>query len=65
MRKEAVDVEHDQAIASVGAAESAAKKQDGSGALQHLKAAGKWALDIATKIGTTVAAKAIQTAIGL
>jgi len=65
MRKEATDIEHDQAIASIGAAEGAAKKQDGAGAISHLKSAGKWAFDVATKIGTTVAAKAIQTAVGL
>jgi len=62
MRKEATDVEHDQAIACIGAAENAAKKQDGASAIGHLKAAGKWAFDVATKIGTTVAAKAIESA---
>lgn len=65
MRKEAADVEHDRAIASIGEAETAARKQDGAGTIAHLKAAGKWALDTATKIGTTVAAKAIEKAIGL
>lgn len=65
MRNQATEVEHDQAVASIGAAENAAKRQDGAGALEHLKSAGKWALDVATKIGATVAAKAIQTAIGL
>lgn len=65
MRKDAVEPEHDQAVANIGAAEVAAKNQDGTGALKHLKSAGAWALDAATKIGTTVAAKAIQSAIGL
>lgn len=65
MRQQATEIEHDQAIACIGAAESAARKQDGAGALGHLKSAGKWAFDVATKIGTTIAAKAIQTAIGL
>ncbi|MDP2220245.1 MAG: hypothetical protein Q8K34_08610, partial [Hydrogenophaga sp.] len=65
LRQQATEIEHDQAIACIGAAESAAKKQDGAGALGHLKSAGKWAFDVATKIGTTVAAKAIQTAMGL
>jgi hypothetical protein len=65
MRQQGTEIEHDQAIASIGAAESAAKNQDGAGALGHLKSAGQWAFDVATKIGTTVAAKAIQTAIGL
>ena len=65
MRNQATEIEHDQAVASIGAAESSAKKQDGAGALEHLKSAGKWAFDVATKIGTSVAAKAIQTAIDL
>lgn len=65
MRSQATEVEHDLAVASIGAAESAAKKQDGAGALEHLKSAGKWAFDVATKIGVGVAAKAIETAINL
>lgn len=65
MRTQATEVEHDLAVASIGAAENAAKRQDGVGALEHLKSAGKWALEVATKIGAPVAAKAIQTAIGL
>lgn len=65
MREQATEVEHDQAVARIGAAETAAKQQDGAGALEHLKSAGKWALDVATTIGTTVAAQAIQTAAGL
>lgn len=65
MRNQATEIEHDHAVASIGAAENSAKKQDGAGALEHLKSAGKWAFDVATKIGTSVAAKAIQTAIDL
>lgn len=65
LRQQATEIEHDQAVACIGAAESAAKKQDGAEALGHLKSAGKWAFDVATKIGTTVAAKAIQTAMDL
>lgn len=65
MRNQATEIEHDQAVASIGAAERSAKKQDGAGALEHLKFAGKWAFDVATNIGTNVAAKAIQTAIDL
>ncbi|MFJ2546601.1 hypothetical protein ACIOVF_09070 [Pseudomonas sp. NPDC087612] len=65
MRSQATEVEHDLAVASIGAAEVAAKKQDGAGALEHLKSAGKWAFDVATKIGVGVAAKAIETAINL
>lgn len=63
LRVEGKDLEHDQALASVAAAEAAAKVNDGAAALKHLKAAGKWAFDVATKIGTTVAAKAIEGAL--
>lgn len=65
LRKVATDIEHDKAVASIGSAEVAAKNNDGEGVLKHLKAAGKWALDTATKIGTQVAAKAIENAIKL
>ena len=65
MRQQANEIEHDQAIANIAEAEVAAKRQDGATALKYLKSAGKWAFDIATKIGTSVAAKAIQTALGV
>lgn len=65
LRAQATDFDHDQAIVSIGAAENSAMKQDGEGALKHLKFAGKWAFDMATEIGTSVAAQAIQKAIGL
>lgn len=61
----ATDIEHDKAVASIGSAEVAAKNNDGEGVLKHLKAAGKWTLDTATKIGTQVAVKAIENAIKL
>lgn len=63
LRKSASSLEEDQAIANIGSAENAAKQKDGPSALKFLKAAGEWALDVATKIGTTVAAKAIENAI--
>jgi len=63
--KEAKDASHYEAIAAVAKAEEATKKGDGVGAVAALKTAGKWALDIATKIGVSVAEKAIQGAIGL
>ncbi len=63
LRRSASSVEEDQAVASIGSAENAAKQKDGPSALKYLKAAGQWALDVATKIGTTVAAKAIENAI--
>ncbi|MBC9248389.1 hypothetical protein H4P12_17115 [Paracoccus sp. 11-3] len=65
LKAEGTTIEHDKAIASVAAAEEAAQKNDGAGALRHLQAAGKWTLDVATKIGTSVAAKAITSAMGI
>ncbi|MFJ2546602.1 hypothetical protein ACIOVF_09075 [Pseudomonas sp. NPDC087612] len=65
MRKQAIEVEHDQSIASIGIAESAAKECDGAKVLENLRTAGNWALDVATEIGTNVAAKAIKKAISL
>lgn len=63
LRKEATEIEQDHVVASVGAAEAAAKNKDGPSVLKHLKEAGSWAFDVATKIGTTVAAKVIGDAL--
>jgi hypothetical protein len=57
--------DHDEAIGAVASAEKAALAGDGPGMLEHLKRAGKWALDCATSIGTRVAAAAIKSAVGL
>ena len=64
MKSRSTEIEHDAAIASVGAAEQSASQDDGGSVLKHLKQAGQWALDVATKIGTTVATKALENAIG-
>lgn len=64
MKKEAVEPEHDIAVSEVARAEQAAKGGDGSKTLEHLKSAGKWALDIATKIGTSLAVEAIKASMG-
>ncbi|MBF0456542.1 MAG: hypothetical protein HQK99_01435 [Nitrospirae bacterium] len=65
MRKEATNPEHDISIGDIASAETSAIKKDGPSTLQHLKSAGKWALDVATKVGTGVATYAIKTALGL
>jgi hypothetical protein len=54
--------EQDEVVGAVAAAEKAAAQGDGPATLRHLKAAGKWALGVAEKIGVAVAAKAIETA---
>lgn len=63
MKTDSKLLEHDEAVGHVAAAERAAAKNDVSGVLGHLKAAGNWTLDVATKIGTTVAAEAIKRAL--
>lgn len=60
LRQIATDPDHDIKIGNVASAESAARKGDVEGALSYLKGAGKWALDVATKIGVKIAADAIQ-----
>jgi hypothetical protein len=64
MRKEADEPSHDKAVAEVGAAEEAAQKADGPSVVKHLKNAGKWALDVATKIGVNVATEALKKSLG-
>ena len=64
MKEQAVDSEHDEAIGAVAAAETAAKKGDGSKVMESLAKAGRWALDIATQIGVGLAVEAIKSAIG-
>jgi hypothetical protein len=64
-RSEATEPEHDIAVSEIAKAEKAAQEGQGSKVVEHLKAAGKWALDIATKIGTDVAAEAIKKSTGL
>jgi hypothetical protein len=65
MKKEAVEPEHDIAVSEVARAEQAAKAGDGSQVIEHLKAAGKWALDVGTKIGTELVIQVTKAAIGI
>jgi hypothetical protein len=46
-------------------AEIAAGEKDTPKVLGHLKAAGQWALDAATKVGTTIVAEVIKKSMGL
>jgi hypothetical protein len=55
--------EEDKAIGVVADAEDAAAKGDGSGALRYLKGAGKWALEVAEKVGVEVAVEALKRAV--
>jgi uncharacterized protein YjbI with pentapeptide repeats len=64
MRQEASEPEHDEELGAVASAEKAAKQSDGPRALEYLKAAGKWTLGIAEKIGTELAVAAMKKTMG-
>jgi hypothetical protein len=65
MKDEATEPEQDIAIGAVAAAEQAAKSGNGPKALEFLKSAGKWSLDVAQKIGIGLATAAIKSALGV
>ncbi len=64
MREGATEPEQDIAVSEIARAEQAAKSGNGAKALGHLRSAGKWALDVATKIGTSLAVEAIKKSMG-
>lgn len=57
--------EHFTCIAEVVKATDEVKKKNGPKAMEFLKKAGKWTFDVATEIGTTVAAEVIKKAMGV
>ncbi len=65
MREQATNATQDHAIADIGDAIEAAKKEDTKGVLTSLKKAGKWAFGMAEKIGASLAAKALEIALGM
>jgi hypothetical protein len=65
MKKEAREPDQDIAVSNIAKAQQAAKAGDRSQIVEHLKGAGKWALDVATKIGTSLAVEAIKHASGV
>lgn len=65
MKSEATALDQDKAVGAVAEAEDAARKGDGPTVFQRLAAAGKWALDMAIKIGAEVAATALKKSLGL
>jgi len=62
--KQAKEPEQFEAAAAVAKAKNAAAKGEVSTAFEHLKEAGKWALDVAKSIGIPVAIEALKKAIG-
>lgn len=63
--KEASLAEHYSSIGAVASAETEAKKGNGPKMLEYLSSAGKWTLDVASKIGVSVAAAAIKESMGI
>ena len=65
MRKQAQSTTQFEAITAVSGAQDAARANQPSTVIEKLKSAGGWALDVATRIGVSVAAEAIKKASGL
>jgi hypothetical protein len=65
MLKESAGPEHYAEVGAVASAEIEAKNGNGPQVLQCLSKAGKWAFDIASKIGAEMAVAAIKKASGL
>lgn len=65
MKGEATEPEHDAAVGEVAKAEQAAQAKDSSKVAESLKGAGTWAVDVATKIGTTLATEALKESMGM
>ena len=59
------DPSEDEALGALASAQRAAEASDGPRALEFLKSAGQWALDVATKVGVPMAVKAFTAALGL
>jgi len=65
MKQDAIEPDHDIAISSVALAEIAAREGKKTEAIKHLKDAGKWALQVATKISSDIAVSALKAAMSL
>jgi hypothetical protein len=65
MKDRAHEPEHYLAIAEVVKAEKAAKENDGVQVVKSLKTAGKWTLDTATDIGTSIVVEIIKKSMGM
>jgi hypothetical protein len=65
MEGEATEPSHKLAVGAVAAAEESASRNDGAAMLTYLKTSGKWALNVAEKIGVDVATAALKGALGI
>jgi hypothetical protein len=64
MRQRAETVSQDRAVAKIGEAQEAAQQGDRRGAVTALSQAGKWALEIATQLGVSVATEMLKKTVG-
>ena len=64
MAKQSTDAEHSVATGAIANAEMAARQKDSSKVTDYLKSAGKWAFEMATKIGVSSATEAIKKSSG-
>jgi tetratricopeptide (TPR) repeat protein len=62
---EATHPEQFHAVGEIESAKRAAEKSDQKALIRHLQASGQWALEVATKIGTSLAEAAIKAALNL
>lgn len=62
---DASGADHYHAVGEIDDAIKAAEESNEAAVSRHLKAAGRWALEVATRIGTSAAAAAIKTALNL
>ena len=65
MSQEAKETEEHITVGNVAKAEQAAKDKNPSKVIESLKSAGEWALNIATKIGVSLATEALKQSIGM
>jgi hypothetical protein len=65
MTQEAKETSHYLAVGEGAKAEEAAKAKASSKVVESLKAAGKWTLDVATKIGVSLATDVLKQSMGM
>lgn len=65
MKKLSKTDDHDIAVGEIAKAKKAAKEKNKAKVFEYLKSAGEWALDVATKMGTSLAIEALKIALGI
>ena len=65
MSQEAKETDQENAVGDVAKAEQAARAEDLPKVVEYLKSAGGWALDVATKVGVSLASEALKRSLGM